>query len=109
MPNIFPFFTVVFITLLVIGLLYFFAINKVINLLKNNHPLKYEKLGKPSLFLNNSIQNGLNLVRFIFTSDDLNDVELTKYKTVARYTLIANLLIFLPFFVYINVRVLFKI
>lgn len=108
MTNIIPLFTIVFILLAISSPFYFLTLSQIINRLKNNYPQKYEELGKPSLFLNNSMQNGMNLIRFLFVTDGLNDPALSRQKNIAKSLLIINLLIFIPFFIYINLSILLQ-
>jgi hypothetical protein len=39
--------------------------------LRHEHPRHYEELGRPSLFLNNSISNGFRVVRYLINRDYL--------------------------------------
>lgn len=45
---------------------WFYLCAKMHRILRDNHPSVYEQLGKPTLFLNNSIRNGALFNRFLF-------------------------------------------
>lgn len=49
--------------------------SRFLKILKTRHPDVWETLGKPSLFLNNSIKNGWAVQRFLFKKEylSLND------------------------------------
>jgi len=59
-------------------LLWFFLCHRMQRILAVKHPEVYEKMGKPTLFLNNSIQNGRLFNKFLFKRQwkELGDSEL---------------------------------
>ena len=54
--------------------------NKFLVLLRRRHPEVWEKLGSPTLFLNNSIKSNLRTLAFLKNRQyvELNDSQLTK-------------------------------
>ncbi len=46
---------------------WFYLCAKMHKLLRGHHPVVYEELGRPTLFLNNSIRSGALFTRFLFT------------------------------------------
>jgi len=101
MTDIVPFVRIVFVLLVMTVPFYFLVLNKIIGVLKNKYPQKYIELGKPSLFFNNSPENGMNLLGFVFSKDGINDADLNNYKLIAKIFLIGDFAVFIPLFIYI--------
>jgi hypothetical protein len=75
--TIFPIFIIVLVFLAGVG----FLLNHIfLNYLKERHVEKWKKLGSPSLFTNNSIQNNIKMLRFFKNKEylELNDSILAK-------------------------------
>ncbi|TCS36729.1 hypothetical protein [Reinekea marinisedimentorum] len=67
---------------LILSTLYWFYLcKKMYGMLGTRHESVYEELGKPTLFLNNTIENGRKFNRFLFKREwlSLDDVELEKH------------------------------
>ena len=87
------FFTI-FIINFVVVFLYFIKLRNLLNYLKEIHTSKWEELGKPTVFMNNSPQNSLNTVRFIWSGNDLGDPTLGKMLQITKNLLIIGVGIF---------------
>ena len=67
--------TIVFIILgsiFISVFVWFYLCNKLYGLLSREHPETYEAIGKPSLIMNNSIENGILFMKFIFKKNGGN-------------------------------------
>jgi hypothetical protein len=64
----------------------FFLTARLYSLLRKRHPDLYKSLGSPSLFLNNSIQNGLAVQRFVLLGRfrQIDDPQLVRLCTFLR-------------------------
>ena len=64
--------------------------------LEGSHPEKYAELGRPSLFLRNSVENNLLFMRFIWRNEyqALNDLPLTRICIVMKAFFCVYFLIF---------------
>jgi len=64
--------------------------------LQSAHPEQYERLGSPTLFLNNNISNGLKTMRFLWSRRyrDLDDPKLTR---VCRSVMVISVIYFIIF------------
>ena len=58
--------SVLFAALFVQVGLWFWLSRKMFRLLAVRHPQKYEEMGRPTVFLNNSIKNGWAFTRFFY-------------------------------------------
>jgi hypothetical protein len=69
-----------FILLFVLLIVYFIVYNKFLFVLKKNHSEKWKELGSPTFIMNNSISNGIVLLKFLWNKEYLktNDPELIK-------------------------------
>ncbi len=56
---------VLFGIMIVSGIVWFVLMARLHRVLRTRHSEEYEKLGRPTLFLNNTIQNGLATIRFL--------------------------------------------
>lgn len=45
---------------------WFFLCHRLFERLENRHPEKYESMGKPSLFINNSLSSNITFLKFLF-------------------------------------------
>ncbi len=78
MKDIFPvLFSILFFSVFV----WFFMCYRLFKILETRHPEKYEEMGKPSLFLNNTISNNISFMKFLFKGEwrGLNDVGLANH------------------------------
>ena len=59
-------------------IVWFILCNRMFGALKTRHPVTYDELGKPSLFMNNNIGNNLSFLRFLFSRgwQNLDDSQL---------------------------------
>ena len=57
---------------------WFFLCYRLFKILETRHPEKYESMGKPGLFMNNSISNNISFGKFLFRGEwrALNDQRL---------------------------------
>lgn len=62
MGQIFP---VLFGLMMVMGLTWLVLLKAIFSCLEKHHPEKYEEMGKPSLFWNNSMKTGYTTLKFI--------------------------------------------
>jgi len=64
--------------------------------LRTRHAQTWEALGRPTLFLNNSISNSLAVLRFIWRRDyrNMTDKQLIRFATFLRGYLIAYIVLF---------------
>ena len=53
-------------------ILYFILIVRYFNYLRERHPVAYEKIGKPSLFMNNTPRNNILTLRFIMGAESMS-------------------------------------
>ena len=65
--------------------------------LRTRHSKTWEALGRPALFLNNSITNGLAVLRFLWGRDyhALGDVEFSRFATFLRGYMVAYFILFI--------------
>jgi hypothetical protein len=91
-----PFF---FGLMLAMVIVWFVLIRRLFNLLRNDHPMAYEKLGSPTLFYNNSIKNNSLFLRFLLRKEfeSLNDPTLSNLCRIMRLYLAVYLVLFLIF------------
>jgi len=77
-------------------LVWFVLIKLLFNRLESAHPAKYEAMGRPSLFLRNTIEGGWHVLKFLFTREhrSLNDRYLSKLSDGMLVFLVIYLLIF---------------
>jgi len=68
--------------------------------LEKLHPEKYVKMGRPSLFLRNNLENNWLFIRFLCRSDyqALNDLQLTRTCNVMKLFFCIYCLIFVSMF-----------
>jgi hypothetical protein len=68
---------------------YLLLIGRLFNRLKAEHAVVYESLGRPSLFLNNSIQNNMRVLRWLLRKEfeGLTDPVTTSSAKVVRLLL----------------------
>ena len=69
-----------FATLVLSVLVWFVLISRLHRILRTRHSETYDRLGRPTLFLNNSVQNGIATIRFLLGGHfrQLNDPELLR-------------------------------
>ena len=85
---IFPPLVIVF---MVANVLYLKRIREILSQLEQHHTATWEKLGKLTLFMNNSPANGMKLMRFLYRREysGIADAGLTqKCESVRRFLLI---------------------
>lgn len=98
--SVFSIIFAIFAILIVFGLLvnsvYFFLLRKIFILLKTKYPEKYKELGEPSLFWNNSIRNGVRVLKFLFSNDPiiLKDTSLLKLQKNTKLFLLIGIGVF---------------
>lgn len=73
-------FGISFAALFLAALVWLVLMSRLYRILRTRHPETYEQLGRPTLFLNNSPQNGIATVRFLLGGHfrQLNDPELLR-------------------------------
>ncbi len=57
---------ILFVVLFASVFLWFFLVWRLFNILKEDHPEKFESMGSPTLFCNNSPRTSVKLMKFIF-------------------------------------------
>jgi hypothetical protein len=74
----------------------FFLQSRLYDMLRKRHPKVYESLGRPTLFLNNSIQNGLAVQGFILFGrfKQIDDPKLVRLCSFLRVFAICYLVFF---------------
>jgi hypothetical protein len=71
--------------------------SRVLRILRERHPEVFEAMGRPSLFLNNSIENTWRLTRFVWSSKGEGaqlDPEIASCARILRWTFVAYVLVF---------------
>jgi len=65
--------------------------------LRSRHPLTWEALGRPTLFFNNSIANGLAVQRFLWRREyaTLGDSQFSRFAAFLKGYMLAYLLLFI--------------
>jgi hypothetical protein len=86
-----------FAVLMVAVLIWFVLVSMLYRLLRESHAAVFESLGSPSLFLNNTIKNGLLTLKFLATGSfrELGDRRLTRLGTVMQIYFVAYMIWFL--------------
>ena len=93
MPTLLPILFVLLLVSCVVGLI---LQHVFLSRLRTRHARTWEALGRPTLFLNNSISNSLAVLRFLWRREyrDLADNELIRFAAFLRGYLVAYLLLF---------------
>lgn len=75
---------------------WFVLINRLCNRLESAHPEKYQAMGRPGLFLRQSLESDWHLFKFLFAREHrkLGDDYLSKLSDVMLAWFITHLLIF---------------
>jgi len=83
------------ISMFPIVLVYFFACNKLFNMLSDRHPDIHKELGNIRLIENNTIVNSFSFVKFLIFSKykDAGDAEMNKIGLLCRGMLIIGLIV----------------
>lgn len=91
-------FFVFFIAMVFVVFIWFFLVTKLFNLIEQNHPEKYQDMGEPHLFKNNTLSTNVAFMRYLFKKEwtSLGDPELTSLSTTMRRIFISTLVVFLP-------------
>lgn len=84
-------------------LVWFVLVKLLFNRLESAHPAKYEKMGRPSLFLRNTIEGGWRFLKFLLTREhrSLNDGYVSKLSD----GMLAFFVIYLLLFVGLSIAV----
>ncbi len=92
---------ILFSILMVAAIIGFVLHNRFLQMLRANHIETWLRLGSPTLFLNNSIKNGLEVQQFLWKREylDLNDPDVTKLCSFLRIYSIAYIIFFISFVV----------
>ncbi|WNC72212.1 hypothetical protein RGQ13_19130 [Thalassotalea psychrophila] len=87
-----------FCAMAIVVLIWFFLVTKLFDLIEQNHPEKFQDMGCPHLFKNNTLSNNLLFMRYLFKKEwtTLNDRELTSLSAAMRRILVTTLIVFLP-------------
>jgi hypothetical protein len=77
-------------------LVWFVLVKLLFNRLESTHPAKYEAMGRPSLFLRNTIEGGWRFLKFLLTREhrSLNDGYLSKLSDGMLVFFVIYLLLF---------------
>lgn len=79
-------FVVLFVTLGFLILVWFWKITQFFSYLRENHPEEYQRMGEPTLVLNNTPKNNIAFLRFVLgnKSAALGDLELKRHCKILR-------------------------
>ena len=90
-------FAVLFPVLLIMVLVWFVMIRRLFGRLEKHHREKYEAMGRPSLFLRNSISGGWATLKFLVAREHiaLGDPQLSKLSDFMLAYLLVYLVLFL--------------
>ena len=74
------YFTIAFICIFLMALVWFALLKVIFNKLKSHHNDKYIQMGEPGLIINNNIKTGLAIFKFLIMREHtkLNDHKLSK-------------------------------
>ena len=91
---------ILFVLLIVSGALGFVLQHRFLSLLHSRHPETWQALGRPDLFRNNSIANGMAVQRFLWRREyrALTDRQFVRFAELVRIYFIAYLLVLLATF-----------
>jgi hypothetical protein len=78
--------TMLFFPLFAMAVIWLVMVWFLFRALATRHPVKYEEMGKPSLFLNNNLRSNFRFLKFLFTRepDTLEDGSLSFQVNVMR-------------------------
>jgi len=79
---------VVFVILFVNNMLYLVRVRRLFEYLKERHPQTYQSLGSPSIFVRNSPGSAWALVKFLFSRQPDDDLQLVRQTNQLRGMLI---------------------
>lgn len=91
----------IFPSLFVMVVVWFVLITRLFKKLEHDHPDKYAEMGRPSLFLRNSISSNFATMKFLFAREHkaLNDAKLSKLSdSMLAFFLVYLVLFFSLFF-----------
>lgn len=90
-------FTIIFALLFCSVFLWFFLCYRLFNSLETRHPEKYQAMGRPKLFTNNTFSNNFAFIKFLFKREwrELNDSGLTNLGNAMLAFIVIYLLGFL--------------
>jgi len=93
-------FFIVFGVLMAMVLIWFVLLKAIFIQLERKHPEKYEEMGKPSLFWNNSIKTGYATLKFIGRREhkDLGNPKLSKLCDFSAGFFVVYLVLFFSLF-----------
>ena len=92
----------IFPALFVMVAVWFVLISKLYRILERDHPSKYAEMGRPSLFLRNSISSNISTMKFLFAREHklLNNAPLSRLSdAMLAFFLIYLVLFFGLFFI----------
>ena len=83
------------------AIVWFVAMARLYRILRSRHSATYGRLGRPTLFLNNSPQNSLATIQFLLGGKfrQLNDPELKRLGTLMQFLFYAYCAVFIAFVV----------
>jgi hypothetical protein len=89
-------FPIAFVLYAIFTILGFVLHYKFLVYLKNKHAKKWQELGAPTLFINNSMKNNFAVLKFLKNKEyiKLNDSQLSKMSVTLRYFHIFGLISF---------------
>lgn len=90
----------IFPALFVMVALWFVLITKLYKILERDHASKYAEMGRPSLFLRNSISSNFATMKFLLAREHklLNDARLTKLSDAMLVFFLVYLVLFFGLF-----------
>jgi len=103
------FFIPLFFILFASGFVWFGMVSRLYKTLESEHPDKYEEMGKPTLFWNNSPKSAFTLIRFILKKEfiRLGNMKLTRLGNYMYWFFIAYVVLFSVLFISVFAMTLF--
>jgi len=103
------FFMPLFFILFASVFVWFGMVSRLYKTLESEHPDKYEEMGKPTLFWNNSPRSAIILVRFILKREfiSLGNMKLTKLGNYMYWFFIVYVVLFSVLFISVFSMILF--
>ena len=92
--------------IVVVTIHYVILLSKLLSLLKEAHESAFERLGRPSLITNNSLQHTGKLLRFLFTREyiSLQDPNVARLAGILRVEFVILVFLMIVSFVLVSVR-----
>lgn len=85
---------ILFVLNFIVTIVYMIYFRNFLKLLKSKYPIKFKELGEPTLIMNNSPNNSIRTIKFLFSKDKLilEDSELLKMNLITKNLLIVAII-----------------